>query len=359
VLGPGEAGTLRLNKLLRAARKTSQDTEGYVYGLADAKKFVSNYIDVTPEKWGDSFAWTDDTEMTVFIKQPDKMAEVADQMARTLEHRFQQLIAQQCMRYRIDGDTTYLKTGTVSAATATTVTLDTSDSDDLTGGWLTITNAQGPGYDESHQITAYNTTTKVATVTFTNTPTTGSKYWVNVGTGIATTDVMSTDALLVIAYLHRKLGSEVFPNGTLHGFMHPEQEYDLWKNDTLWKDTAKYVEASRYRNYKLVRWLGNEFLIGSELHREDVDGTSNDSGVVYVCPIFGQKAYSIVHWGLKMGSFKGFPVKFLYKDQPDSGDLRNNAKAISWKTKVVCYVQRATAVQGLMTGEGAPALLIE
>jgi len=358
VLGPGEAGTLRLNKILRAARQTTQDTEGYAYGIADAKHFVTNYIDVTPEKWGDSFVWTDDTEMEVFIKQPDKMEEVADQMARSLEHRFQQLIATQCMRYRIDGDTDYLKTGTVDSATSSTVTDAEFAAADFTGGYITVTNAEGPGYDESRNVTAHNTGTNVATVAFTNLLTTASKIWSCVGTGIVGTDVMSTDALLAVAYLHRKLGTDVFPNGTLNGFMHAEQEYDLWKNDTLWKDTAKYVEASRYRNYKLVRWLGNEFLIGSELHREDVDGTSNDAGVVYVAPIFGQKAYSVVHWGLKMGSFKGYPVKFVYKEGPDSADLRDNFRGISWKSKVVLYVQRGTSVIGLMTGAGAPTVLI-
>lgn len=357
VLGPGEAGTLRLNKLLRAARQTTQDTEGYAYGIADAKHFVSNYIDVTPEKWGDSFVWTDDTEMETFIKQPDKMDEVADQMARTLEHRFQQLIATQCMRLPIDLSTSAIAAGTVAAADATTVTLETT-AIDFNGGFLTMTNAEGPAYDESHQITAFNTSTEVATATFTNTPTTASKYWAATGATMTGTDYMSTNGLLVAAYLHRKLGTEVFPNGTLHGFMHAEQEYDLWKNDTLWQDTAKYVEAARYRNYKLVRWLGNEFLIGSELHREDIDGTSNDAGAVYVAPIFGQKAYSIVHWGLKMGSFKGYPVKFVYKDGPDSADLRDNFRGISWKSKVVCHVQRATSCLGVMTGVGAPTVYI-
>lgn len=350
VVGKGEAGTVRFNKLLRIAKKTTQDTEAYAYDLSDAKYLTSNYIDVTPTKWGDSFAFTDDVSIEAFITDPDNQSEIANQVARSMEYQTQKTIATQCLRHRIDNNATYQVSGTCDSGSSATALVDdalTEIDDFWNGGYVTITNAEGPAYDETSAVSDFVASTDTATVAFTNALTTDSKYRMCVGTDIEATDVVTTSGLLDVRMMHRKLETMPFNGGMLRCFLQAEQERDLWK-DTVWANTAQYDDSGRYTNYELIRWCGIEFLVGSELYREDVDGTENQStGLVYVTPVFGQKAYSVYRWGMGSGSFG---VKFEYKDGPDSGDLRNNFKVISWKSKHASKVLRSTSIIGLMTG---------
>lgn len=359
VMGKGEAGTYRLNRLLRIAKKTTQDSESTLYTASDAKKLQTNYIDVTPMEFGDSFGFTDDVGIEAFITDDDNQNEIADQFARSMEYQVQKILATQGMRHRIDSDGTYQVSGTVTTAnTAGTSLISTSltQADDAwNGGYATITNPDGPGYDETSAITDFVASSDTATVAFTNGLTTDSKYRITVGTGLAASDVMTTDGLLDVRLLHSMLRTELFDGGTLNGFIHASQERDLW-DDTIWQNSAIYDDSGRFKNYQLVRWAGMNLYVGDELYREDVDGTENQStGVVHIAPIFGKKAYSVIRWGMGMGSFG---VQWLYKDQPDSGDLRNKAKFISWKSKFAARVMRATSVVNLMTGATSPNLLV-
>lgn len=356
VMGKSEAGTYRLNKLLRVAKKTTQDSESTLYGYADAKKLQTNYIDVTPMKFGDSFGFTDDVSIEAFITDSDNQNEIANQFARSMEYQGMKVLATQGLRHRIDKDGTYQVSGTADSGSATTLVDNAlSQADDFwNGGYATITNPEGPGYDETSAISDFVNSSTTASVSFTNAITSASKYRLTVGTGLAATDVITTSGLLDVRHLHSLLETETFDGNTLNGFIHADQERDLW-SDTIWADTAKYDDSGRYANYQLVRWAGMNFHIGSEIYREDVDGTENQStGVVYVAPIFGKKAYSFIRWGMGMGSFG---VEWLYKDQPDSVDLRNSAKYISWKAKFAAKVMRATSVVNLMTGATASNLL--
>lgn len=358
VMGKGEAGTYRLNKQLRIAKKTSQDSESTIYGMSDAGKLYTNYRDVTPMEFGDSFGWTDDVGVEAFITNPENQDEVADQFARSMEYQIQKIIATQCMRHRIDNSSTYTKSGTADATSTTTALVDAavlSQADDTwNGGYVTVTNPEGQCYDETSAVTDSDQSSTNLTVSFTNTPDTTSKYRVVVGTGLSSTDILTTSGILFVNLLHSKLRTERFEGGTLRAFICPEQEYDLWA-DTTWANTAIYDDSGRYKNYKLVRWLGCEHFIGDELYREDADGTENQAtGAVAVAPYFGAKTYSIIRWGMGLGSFG---VEWHYKDKADSGDLRNKAKFISWKTKFAAAVMRSTSVIGLMTGNTSANVL--
>lgn len=350
VVGVGEAGTIRFNKLLRLAKKTTQDTEGYAYGLADAKYLTTNYIDVTPTKWGESFAFTDDVSIEAFITDADNQGEIANQVARSMEYQLQKTIATGGVRHRIDKDATYQVYGTCDSGSSAIALKDnalTQSDDAWNGGYATIINPEGPAYDETSAVSDFVASTDVAVVAFTNALTTASKYRMTVGTGIAATDVMTTTAIMDVRYLHRKYETMPFDSGTIRAFIDADQERDLMV-DSTWSNSAIYDDSGRFGEYQMVRWLGTEFFIGSELYREDVDGTENQaSGVVHVAPFFGAKAYSTWRWGMGSGAFG---VKFEYKDGPDSGDLRNNFKVISWKSKHASKVMRATSVINLMTG---------
>jgi len=359
VIGKGEAGTYRLNKLLRLAKKTTQDVESTLYGAADAKKLVTNYLDVTPVRFGDSFGFTDDVSIEAFISDEDNQNEIAAQFANSMEYQAMKVICTGGMRQRADNDSTYTVSGTCDSGSSATALVDDAlvqANDAFNGGRVTITNPEGQCYDETSAVTDFDAATDTATVSFTNTLDTTSKYRMVVGTNLASTDVISTTNLLYVNLLHTMLGTERFKGGTLKAFIHPQQEHDLW-SDSVFYTTAQQVDTDRYSNYKLIRWLGVDWFIGSQdtMYREDADGTENQAGAVFIAPIFGQKAYSLIRWGQGYGDFG---VKWLYKDQPDSSDLRNMARFISWKTKFAAKVMRSTSVINLMTGATDANLLV-
>jgi N4-gp56 family major capsid protein len=172
---------------------------------------------------------------------------------------------------------------------------------------------------------------------------------VTVGTGIAATDVLTTGALLDVAARHELFQTERFNGGLFRMFMHAGQHRDLW-DDTTFINSAIYDASDRFRTYRLGRWFDIEFLVSSEVYREDVDGTENQStGVVYVSPVFGRNSHSVFTFANPGGSGK-FGTKFLIVDTPDTSNLRLSRRYISWKGMYAAGVTRATSVIDLMTG---------
>ena len=357
VMKRGAGGTLRINRLLRPAKVTSADTEGYLYDYDDAKQLTSNYIDLTPETWGDSFGFTAEGGIQSFISDPDNQHEISMQMARSLDYQLMKTMARGCLRHRIDKDGTYQVSGTTDSGSTTTIVDAARDegSDVFGGGFLTIVNPEGPNYDVTRTVTSFaESTDTITTAAFNHANTTSSKYRMTVGTAIAATDILTITGLLDCAALHRKLETPKFSGGLYRAFIDAAQERDL-NDDSTSQNSAIYDNSQRFENYRLGRWLDIEFFVGSEIYREDVDSTENQStGVVYVAPVFGAKSYAAVRWGQGQGDFG---VDFHYVDKADSGNLRNGVNWISWSSRHARGVLRATSIIGLMTG--ATSLNIE
>jgi len=349
VMGRGEGKTLRLNRLLRPSKVTSATSEGQLIGYADAQQLTTNYIDLEPAFWGNSYGFTDKISIESFLSDEQNRKTIANEMARTLDYQGMKMLATQCLRHRIDKNSSYQVSGTADSGSTTTLVDDalTQSDDAWNGGYVTIVNPEGPGYDETSAVTDFVASTDTATVSFTNAITSASKYRMTVGTALAATHVMTVSGLIHCSALHRKLETEKFSGGILRAFIDGAQEADLW-TDSTFLNSAIYDNSGRFERYSLGRWLDIEFMVSSEIYREDVDGTENQStGVVYVAPIFGANAYSFVRWGMGQGTFG---VEWNYVDKPDSGNLRNSAKWISWNSYWAGKVQRATSVIGLMTG---------
>jgi len=131
--------------------------------------------------------------------------------------------------------------------------------------------------------------------------------------------------------------------------LHSAQKADIW-TDTGFTNSATYDDSGRFKNYSIIRWLDNEFMVSSEIYREDADGTENQaSGVVHVAPFFGKNAYSVIRFG-NQGAGSKFGVEFIPVVDADSQNLRKSAKWLSWKGNFACGVTRATSCIGLMTG---------
>lgn len=362
VIGQRAGGTYVVNRLLRVAPVTSAATFGTLVAGSSAKALVSNKVEVTPELWQDHFGFDDDVDIKAFFTDADYQKTIGQQMANSLDKELIRTISVKCFRERVDADVEYQVSGTFSAADATTVTdatglngVTTPANDYWNGGFMTITNASGPAYDEASQVTDYVTATGVANVIFTNTPTAASSHRTTVGTGIVAADKITSDALIRVAGLHRKLETEKFPGGVLHGFVDAAQEADLWL-DTDFINNANYDASQRYANYRLVRWLDMELLITSNIYRETVAGAASATGVVYVAPIFGANSYCLIKWGTPGAGNYG--VKFHYVLEPDSANLTLNERYVSWKTSIGKKVLRATSIIGLMTGATSQNVIV-
>ena len=340
-----------MNRILRPAKVTTALTEGYLYGYADAKALTTNYISVTPSKWGDHFGFTSEADWDTLLQNNDLKDVIGQQMALSTDYQVIKTMSQGCLRHRIDKSATYQVSGTVTTAnTAGTSLISTTltQADDAwNGGYVTITSPDGGCYDETSAVTDFATSGDTATVAFSNGLTTASDFRITVGTGLAATNILTVSSLLDVSALHRKFETEKFDGGLYRGFLDAAQERDLW-SDSTFLGSATYDSNQKFKNYKLMRWFDMEFYICSHLFREDVDGTENAStGVVYVTPIFGDNSYTVVKWDSGQGDMA---TKFTYVDKPDSGNLGGDMRWISWRGRFGSKVTRATSIIGLMTG---------
>jgi len=357
----GGGDTVRVNRMLRTAKVTSVSTSGTRIAGSSAKAFYTNYKEYSMENWGDSFGLDEDVPVTSFLKKPDFQENVANQMSRSLEYQAIKKISTQCLRHRIDKDANYQVTGTADSGSTTTLVddaLDFGTDDYWNGGYLTITGPEGANFDIGTVVTDSAEGSDTVTVgTQGQAYASSSKYSLTKGTALAATDILTTDALLDVSARHELLETPTWNNGQYRAFMHAAQHRDLWA-DTTFVNSAIYDNSGRFKTLKVGRWFDIEFLVSSELYREDVDGTENQAtGIVYVMPIFGNDAYTIISFANPGGSGK-FSVKFMYVDQPDSENLRLSETYMSWKGMWAGGVDYATRCIGLMTGATSMGLVV-
>ena len=358
ILGKGAGGTWTVNRILRVAKQTSVGTFGLRIPGDDAKNLVSNKMQIQPELWQESFGFDDDVDIKAFFTTADYDKTIGQHMANSLDYQLMKELSTNCLRHRIDKDGDFQKAFTPNSATGTTIVeADFDEADDFwNGAYITVTGPDGPGYDETQFVTDFVATSDTLTTTaWTNTLTTASDARITLGSGIVAGDKLTSAGLLDVAGLHRKLETEKFPGGVLHGFIDAAQEADLW-TDTSFVDNSAYDASQRFANYRLVRWLDMELLVSSNIYRESVAGAESATGVVYVAPIFGANSYCLIKWGTPGSGIYG--VQFLYVFEPDSENLTANERYVSWKTSIGKGVLRATSIIGLMTGATDQVLII-
>ena len=363
----GEGGTLVYNRILRPSLVNSSSTTGTLVagGSSGIKSLTSNKVSVTPSLFQDSFGFDDDVTIEAFFSNGQYKESIKNQMAISLDYQVVKMLSTQCLRHRIDADGTYQKAVTASAGTTTTSSFSglLTEADDFwNGGYICVTNPDGPNYDHpARAITDFATSGDVVThAAFPTASTTASKCRVTVGTGVVATDILPTTGLQDVLGLHDKLETEMFDDGYLRGFFDAAQHRDLLK-DSVFLASMEYDNSEYFKGYRVRRWCGLEMLISSNLYREDVDGVeyghggAGTTGVCYVSPIFGRNAYALTPWGNGNGKFA---VNWYIVDGADSYNLTANQHYISWKTFWGGTTLRSTSVIGLMTGATSQALLV-
>lgn len=347
----GEDGTVKWNKILRLAKITSARTNEYdMFGHASAGSLTANYIDSSPVTYENSIGFTDKVDIVSWIKNADNRKVIANQVARTTEYFTNKEIATHSFRHRIDNDSTYENSFTAAATpTTTSMNTDLTDANDTyNGGIVCFTTPGGAAYDEATPVTDFVQSNGVVTMTaLHNAPTTSSSGRISVSTGIVATDKLTTTGLIRVSALHEKLETEKFGGGVYRMMIDSEQHADLW-SDTTFLNSAIYDSSERFKSLRVGRWFDIEFMVNSELYREDEDGTENQaSGIAHVTPCFGANAFAAIHWG---DGDPIFGINIFPVMDPDSNNLTGSRRWISWKGFFNVQVLRSTSIICLVTG---------
>ena len=363
--GVANNGTVRHNYLLQVPKVTTGRTEGTVLAYTSAKALTSNYLEFSPTVLEDCIAFTQESEFKAMITNDSKRQAVASQIARSCDYFMAKQICSfdgGFLAWRIDESTTYMANGTTdSGSTTTMVDNARTEIDDFwNGGRITITNPGGPNYGQTRHISDFATSGDILTHdAYNHVNTTSSKYHVCVGTGLTTTNTMSTTGFIDTATILNQYGVDTFAGGTYRMIMQYAQYKDLL-GDTTFINSAIYDNSSKLEDFiGRGRWMGTEFLFTTEGWRESVAGAEDQaSGAVYVAPVFGRHAYAMYYWDNVKGTpgYDAYKCNFYFINQPDRTDTTNAVKLFSWNVPIAGGPLLATRGVALLTGAAGASL---
>lgn len=346
--------TIRVNRVLRPSKVTTAKTPGAQVKLGDAgiKSLTSNYRDFNLEIWESTFGINEDVDIVSFITMPKNQKTIANQMARTHEYQLMRRLARESLNWAIDTNSgADQKFGNaIAGSTATVINTSLTDAN---GYWdkaqICFYNPESNSYDDAVTVTSYLLASGACTLERAiNIPTaTTSKFIISRRTALGATDIMTVSGLEDVAFVHEHLETPKFAGGLLRGVFSAQQHRDLRK-DTRWSNFVQYDRSKTIENYTPGRWCDMEFLVGSEVYRADVDGTENQAtGAVHTSPIFGADSFAVFRYGSGVGNFN---AEWYVVDKPDSYNLSNSVKHLTWKTKWTGGALRGTSIVALNTG---------
>lgn len=210
------------------------------------------------------------------------------------------------LHIRQDNDSTYYKTGTVTAGSTTTVIADTGRTEATSfwvGGYVTFT--AGVNVDQTFQVTASTQNVSVTIGAGLNAwlpsampkaPATGDTYVITVGTTTVATDiVVGADIKRALGAL-KKYKAKRFRTGRMAGYFAGVYDHEIDTN--FFQDVAsgglvdvfKYVDNKPLLVGENFVYAGVVFFLTTQPYRETVGGVQSDTGVVHNMLIFGDDA---------------------------------------------------------------------
>lgn len=308
--------TIKFIKRLRLARDQTVLTAST---QPTAKALYTMDITATAVEYGDRITIERIPDLTaVNLKFTDAASEeLADVAARKADYITTDVLAKNAYRIRADGDTTYQKTVTTTsdgnAGGTTFISTSLTESDDhWNGGYATCvavdtSYAAREAYLETKAVSDFVATSDtVTTGAFSCKIVTGCQMHLCVGTGLVSTDELTTDVFgLAVARLglnkaHRFQGvaGKNLPDGKkVAGYfgctIDPHTHYSFTK-DTTWVNLGINQIADQLLDGSGVKWHGTKLYGTNQPWREDVDGTENESsGAVHLVHFYAKHAYAV------------------------------------------------------------------
>ena len=241
-----------------------------------------------------------------------KLADTADYVVMTS-------LAKNGYRIRADQDSTYQANVTTTsdgnAGGTTVISTALTEADDFwNGGYMTITGVDTAALSRESIYTtkpvtdfANATGTLTTTTAFDSIIKSGCTVHVCIGTGIVSTDIMTTDVFadaMTRLSLNKceRFGGKSGQNlptagqkapGYIHLIVNPYTMLGFLKDQT-WVNTGIYQLAENLLSGQPTKWMGTVFNGTTQPWREDVDGTENETGgAVHPVHFLGQHAYGI------------------------------------------------------------------
>ncbi len=249
--------------------------------------------------------WAPWTEMIQLVARDPKLQQQAALWGQAAASSLDLALAKELFQkgsipIRVDelkNDATYSYEGTVDSSTShtltTTVLLDTGltdANDNFNGGHFAVIAGATRNYGHGSMVTDFSATHDLLTLT-TAAPlayTTGTKYRVVVGTGLAAANKMTGTA---IEYAVAKAREQKFYTfgGWYRSSLASQVEYDLMQN-AVWRAIGEYQSKGDLEQWIIRRLWGVEFARTTNPYRESVAGVYSATGVVFCTPIMGAHA---------------------------------------------------------------------
>lgn len=247
------------------------------------------------------------------------VSELANLAARQADYLVTTKLAANAYRVRADGDANFQKNvSTTSDGNAGGTTLIASGliglgDDYFNGGYVTIRDVDAARLSresiyETRPITDFTSASGTITVSpaFSSIIKSTCKIHVCTGTGVVSTDVLSTDVFAKVltrlvlnkARMFSGQPGELMPSARKGGsywgvLIDAHINYEFMTDDT-WTKLGIHQIAENLISGTGVKWMGCKIHGRTQAWREDVDGTENeDAGAVHLAHFLGQDAYGI------------------------------------------------------------------
>ena len=316
------------------------------------------------ERYGD---WLPITEESIRYPKQNAMQAAGDEQklqgAESIDWRAMRRVAPFGYPLRSDISATYMKRGTVSAATTTAITAKENiggATDRFNGGYIFFETGVLAG-----QVFEITDTTSAADAVFTigntnhsymeaTTPkaaVAGDAFIVAVGTGITSSLKVTSSNLKQMVAVLALYGQKRFTQGAAGGYFafvaSPEVQLDFM-NESAWKDAYKFTDASNIRKGVAGEYGGLRVFQTQQLYRESAAGVQSDTGAVHRVMALGPKAY----WRTKIkGDNTGLQV--VIRQPKELGQALDMYFSRGWEATTGSKVVDARAIVSMMVGGSA------
>lgn len=297
---PGGVGkTVYFSRYSPLAKITSPLSETTTGGIDPANLQQLNIEETaaTVALWGNYVQISKLASITSIDQEVSEKTDLLGQQAgESIDYYLLKKLSQGIQRRRADGDAAYQVEGTADSGSTTTLVDNalTQADDYWNGGYLVVTG--GTNYGEVRQISDFDAATDTVTVSsaFPKAIDSTSTYRLVVGTGLVSTDVLSTANLRLAMRDLKRARSMKMEKGYNVILVNPDIEYDFM-GDSTWQNAAVYKDRvdSLYEG-EIGKWLGMRFVGTTQLFRESVAGVESESGAAHIAVILGKECFGAV-----------------------------------------------------------------
>ena len=357
-----EGQTVNFTRYVPLSVITSSTSEG---SNPDYVELEAVRFSATLAKYANSVRLTDEIQLMSYCEPLNNaIIELGANMGQSVNRLYRKTMAAYMYPMRVDGDSTYAVSGTITSGATTTAFADTSltQADHFwVDGTVVFTSGQNKGL--SAHVTAFTASTD--TVTFTpalqEACGTGDTFRIVASTGIVATDTVTASAVEKAVAFLKSQNAEPYDGQYYIGIISPFVTYDFMQ-DSSWVNAMLYGSPENLFKGEVGRWGGVRWVEDTDPWTENAcDGSAyNDwdrghgcyasGGIVNHTPIFGKHCYA----GIRL---EGVEDKVIVKvsGPQDTSNATNAYSMASWRVYFTSVVLNSLFGVSLISGSSSIA----